>query len=533
MAEQFPLPSGSSIRILTEPDRATPLSLFDVTLHNSVCVRKIKGKRETWRISSSDGTFYIKFFFNNTFFRLLLSVLKLSNFRKEISAYRTLQPMGILVPELIGQGHEYGMLQLHQKEFIITREVPDSERAKDFFFSSFQQLLIQDKKRLATGFAAFIRKLHDHGVIHTDPNLGNFLIQQTNSHVKFFLLDLGDVKIKKKLDTDERLQNLALINLNFHRFASKSLRYSFFKAYFSRDTGSGTNIRNMIKRIESNTLRFAQKNWAKRLRWSLENNDLFAASKQGRLTMHVKKAWLHNPCLSDIIASPDNFLDGCRGPFLKDGRTVKAARIDIGNNRFVFLKRYNRKGFFHTFKNIFRASRAKRVWQNSFGLELRGIPVPDTFAYMEERRFRILLRSYVLTEFMPDTRTLSSVFQENTLKRRRISIMHNLGREVARMHKYGCLHGDLKWSNILIKDIEGTDSCFFVDFDGTKIKKSIGLSDVLPELSRIYIEMLKYGLNSEEKRAFFSSYCRQFNVGLNPDSLAAMASKSINEKKLG
>lgn len=458
---------------------------------------------------------------------MLLSVLNLSNFRKELSAYRTLQPMGILIPELIGQGHEYGMLQLHQKEFIITREVPDSERAKDFFFSSFQQLLIQDKKSLASGFAAFIRKLHDHGVIHTDPNLGNFLIQQTSSHSNFFLLDLGDVKIKKGLDTDVRLQNLALINLNFYRFASKSLRYSFFKAYFSRDTGPETNIRKMIKRIESKTLRFAQKNWARRLRWSLETNDLFAASKQGRLTMHVKKAWLNNPCLSDIIASPDNFLDGCRGPLLKNGRTVKAARIDIGDNRFVFLKRYNRKGIFHTLKNMFRTSRAKKVWKNSFGFELRGIPAANTIAYMEERRFRILMRSYVISEFMSDTMTLSSVYQETVMTAKRVSIMHNLGKEIARMHVYGCLHGDLKWGNILIRDSNGAYDCFFVDLDGSKIKENLGLSDMLSELSRVYIEMLKYSASPEEKHAFFSSYCRQANLGLTPDCLADMVSKYI------
>lgn len=532
MAEQFPLKFESHNRTRTETVNIKTFSLLSDSIHSSSCIRRIEGKRETWRISTPEDTFYIKIFFNNGFSSILLPVLGLSKLQKEIWAFRALKTKGILIPELVAQGYELGMLRLRQKEYIITREITDSQRAKEFFFGKFQQLSRKDQKKLTSDFAAYIKKLHDSGILHTDPNLGNFLIQQKEGQNNFYLLDLGDVKTKKTLNYGEKLKNLALINLNFHRFAPESMRYYFFRTYCEGFIKTKMDIRNAIDSIEFLTLRFAHKNWGKRIKWCLENNNFFSVSKRANLKVHLKNTWAGKGLLAHILSSPDAFLSGSKGLVLKDGRTVKAARVDIGNDQHVFLKRYNRKGFFHTFKNIFRSSRAKRVWRNSFGLELRGIPVPATIAHIEERKFRVLLRSYVLSEFLSEAKTLGSIYNEESIKERRLSVMNTLGREVARMHRYGCLHGDLKWSNILIKNIEGTVRCFFVDFDGAKIKKSLGLPDVLPELSRFYAEMLKYGLSPEEKTGFFSSYCRQFKVGLTPDGLAGMASKSIKKRRL-
>lgn len=147
---------------------------------------------------------------------------------------------------------------------------------------------------------------------------------------------------------------------------------------------------------------------------------------------------------------------------------------------------------------------------------------------MEERRFRVLKRSYVASEFITDAVTLSSIFRHvssGISPNQTIAILQMAGSEIGRMHRYGCLRGDLKWSNILIKEIDGKYICFFVDLDGSRIKKRLSLSEIIDELSRFYIEMLKYNLDLEDQEAFFRAYCRQNRLAIPCEKLVVMIKK--------
>lgn len=485
-------------------------SIMDALHKNGLCVRKIPGKRETWRVSASDGTYYIKIACQNNLFRKIQSLFNMSKIQKEIWALKSLRNMDILIPELITHKREHGLL-FPKKEYIITREIENSQRLKDFVLDKFPLLSRTEQKKLISDFSSYIRRLHDSGVIHTDPNLGNFLIREDGDKNYFYLLDLSEVKIKPSLSLKERWNNLSLLNLNFFICVPESLRYYFFKNYCEGLINTKSDILNAIQQIESTTLR---KTWGKRIRWCLEENEFFHKFRSDSLEVHFKKAWGGNEIFKDIISNPDSFLDGKRGIIVKDGRTVKAAAVDIGAGRRLFLKRYNKKGFFHTFKNIFRTSRARNVWMKSHGFELRGIPIPSPVAYMEERKFRILRHSYIINEFISDTKTLSSLFKENIPLEERISIMQAAGREIGKMHMYGCVQGDMKWSNILLKKMNGNYKCFFVDLDGSKIKKRLSLSKITGELSRFFIEMVKYKLNIEEQEAFLKAYYKHCRLGI-------------------
>jgi tRNA A-37 threonylcarbamoyl transferase component Bud32 len=405
------------------------------------------------------------------------------------------------------------------KEFIIMKEVEKSRRLKDFLLENLPSLSRKEQKKLISDFASYIRKIHDNGVIHLDPNLGNFLIKQDGAKNYFYLLDLSEVKIKPSLSLKERWNNLSLLNLNFFILIPESLRYYFYKKYCEGLINKKDDILDVIREIESTTLRLAYRTWSKRIKWCLEDNEFFHKFYFGPLEVYFKKAWKGHGPLEKIISSPDDFLDGDRGNILKDGRTVKAASVDIGDGRSLFLKRYNRKGFFHTFKNIFRTSRARNVWMKSYGFELRGIPIPSPIAYIEERKFRILRRSYIINEFISGAKTLSSLFKEYLPFEERISIIQEVGREIGKMHKLGCIQGDVKWSNILIKKMGDNYKCFFVDLDGSEIKRHLSLSKIVGDLSRFYIEMIKYKITAEEQDVFLKACYRHLRLGISYETL--------------
>ncbi len=477
----------------------------DNLFEKGLCVRKIPGKREIWQVSMPGETYYIKIFFNNLL-RKLRFFLGLSKAQKELMASQILKDKDIPVADIIAYGVEKSNI-FEQKEWLVIREI-EGEKLKDFVFNKFFKLSKKKQKKIINDFSLYIRKLHDNGVLHKDPNLGNFLIRQKGDENFFYLLDLSDVIIKPFLSIDERFNNLSLLNLNFHKWMPKSLRFFFFKNY-SQGLFNKTDMIRAINTIEAQTLNLSKKALAKKIKLCFKSNKLFNISKKGNLKIYMKKAWKENKNIDKLLSFPDAFLDGGKGTILKDGNTVKAARLSIDDGKWMFLKRYNKKGWFHTIKNIFRISRARRVWKVSWTFELYGIPIPSAIAYMEDRKFCILNRSYILSDYLDDVITLSSFFKKYSAINypdKSIEVMQLLGREIGKMHKFGCIHGDLKWSNILLKELDDKYKCFFVDLDGSRIKKRLSLSEIIDELSRFYIEMLKYKLNSKEQEVFFQSY---------------------------
>lgn len=472
---------------------------------NGICVRNIQGKRQTWRVFNSGNTYYVKIFQNNLR-RRIVSALRLSKSQKELQAYLNLGTKNILIPELIAYAQEGSILT--RNEYLITKEVKDSQSLRDFFLKDFPLLSRHEQKKIIYDFADFIRIVHDEGVVPLDPNLGNFLIKKESNNNHFYLLDLAEIKLKSSLRLEDRWKNLSLVNLNFLN-VSKILRYYFFKRYCNGLINTKDDIRKTIQKIEFLSFKAARSVWRKKAERCLKNNRLFIEERFDNLMAHLKRSRRDAKGIQELLKSPDSFLEGDKGIILKNGRTTKGAHIKM-DDRQLFLKRYNNKGFFHTFKNIFRSSRAKRVWLRGYGFELRGIPIASPVAYMEERRFRILKRSYVVSEFITDAVTLSSIFRHassDISPNQTMAIMQMAGSEIGKMHKLGCIHGDMKWSNILIKEIDEKSNCFFVDLDGSRIKRRLSLSEIIDELSRFYVEMLKYKINLEDQEAFLKAYC--------------------------
>jgi tRNA A-37 threonylcarbamoyl transferase component Bud32 len=498
----------SSGKILKEQETSEILNIISSLHKNGVRVRKITGKRETWRVSLSGSTYYVKISFQNKLIRKVASFLKLSQPQRELRAFQKLKHMDILIPELVAYYRENGAI-LPQKEYIIMREIEKGQSLTDLLLNDFFLLTRKEQKKLILDFSNYIRNLHDSGVIHSDPNLGNFLIMQDNGKNYFYLLDLADVKIRPSLSVKERWNNLSLLNLSFFKRVPESLRYYFLKNYSHSFLKLKKDVLLAIEKIESTSLKMASKTWSKRTLWCLGDNSFFHAARYGPFEIHLKRSYDDIKGLKQILNFPDTFMGEVGSRVLKNGRTVKATVVDIEGGRSLFLKRYNKKGFFHTFKNIFRSSRASHVWLNNYKFELRGIPIPPPVAYMEERRGRILKRSYIINEFIHDTIMLNFLFEpqkENVPYKEKLSIMREVGREIGKMHRLGCLHGDMKWSNLLIKKINDNYKCFFIDLDSSKVKKNLTLLEIIDELGRFYIEMIKYKLNPEIQEIFFKAY---------------------------
>jgi len=202
--------------------------------------------------------------------------------------------------------------------------------------------------------------------------------------------------------------------------------------------------------------------------------------------------------LGVLMPDPDTSLESAI--IFKPGSRTHAGMVTLEGKKY-FLKRYNCRGFVYRLQNAFRRSRAVRTWWVTWEFVDRGVPVPKPLLCLEERRFRLLGRSYILMEFAENADPLVAVWPTLEAEERR-SLLRKVGETLGRMHRSACLHGDLKWSNILVRRSEGGewDVCL-VDTDGSCVTSRPRVDKIQKDMRR-FLRDLGAAASQDEQAIF-------------------------------
>jgi serine/threonine protein kinase len=160
---------------------------------------------------------------------------------------------------------------------------------------------------------------------------------------------------------------------------------------------------------------------------------------------------------------------------LQSAKHPQTSEIRLPNrNERLFLKVFHRFSSFGTVKDFFRQSKAFRSFKAGEKLAEFGFNIPKPIAAGEQRKHRVLRRSFLLTvsvagaplpTFLRDL--YSSGCANGHLLEKRGSLKR-LALEIRRLHALGFIHGDLVPSNILVSKIPGEEvRFFFLDNDRT------------------------------------------------------------------
>ncbi len=164
--------------------------------------------------------------------------------------------------------------------------------------------------------------------------------------------------------------------------------------------------------------------------------------------------------LEDLAAIVD------RQPYSNHPQTLPFTWPPDTNPSHYFLKVFHRRAGETKVKDLLRATKARRFWQQGLALNAAGFSVPLTVVFGERRRWGSAERSLVLTEKIdgqPAPIFLSSLTYSRDkcahvkLKR---GALAQLGQLVRRFHDMGFVHGDLVATNIFIAEQE----CGFAGF---------------------------------------------------------------------
>jgi tRNA A-37 threonylcarbamoyl transferase component Bud32 len=227
--------------------------------------------------------------------------------------------------------------------------------------------------------------------------------------------------------------------------------------------------------------------------------------RRGKFVIYHDLSSVHVGLISALLPDPDSLFaagQAIESPW-QSAATDKTV-VSIGGRNF-FFKRYNCLGGGYRLKNIFRNSRALKSWRAGWKFLDMGLPTPRPIACLEERHFRFLGRSYLLLEFLEDSRCLLDLWGDLP-DNQRSQLLSLIGTNIGNMHRQGVLHGDLNWRNFLVSSAGEKREVFLVDLDGCRFLKSLSRKRAIRDLAHFLRDLNRNGASESDRALFLGTW---------------------------
>jgi len=184
-----------------------------------------------------------------------------------------------------------------------------------------------------------------------------------------------------------------------------------------------------------------------------------------------------------------------------------------------YFKRFLMRGLRDHLKHCFRASRARRAVRGDRLLQAAGLGVPDTLALLEQRWFGLVRGSAVVTRALEDYSDTYDWFHGGRGScAERQALVRALGRDVARFHRAGLSHGDMRKSNVLFRPVgEGFDLRWL---DNERTRKWLRLPYRERVRNLMDMNMEREGLSRTDRLRFWKAYLDE--TGLRGDAARSL-----------
>ena len=301
-------------------------------------------------------------------------------------------------------------------------------------------------------------KQHSKGILQKDLHLGNFLLKDD----KVFALDSGQMQfLRHEMDRKRSISQLAMLAFylpNDNTLSITRLCEEYFKARGWRYRKTDQIV--FKKQLTVHKRKMIRKGLKKCVRTSkrhlrIKANEYFAI---------FDKSFCPQTQTKSFIEKLDKLMD--EGKNLKKGNTCYVSRLTWNNNDVV-VKRYNHKGFIHSLRHTIKKSRARRGWQHGHRLVMLDIATPKPLAYIEQLKFKLVWKSYLVAEYVKGQKLYDFLNNNNATKEQQQTINKQIKELLDELEKNRITHGDLKHTNILVTDKE----LILTDLDGMKAHK--------------------------------------------------------------
>lgn len=454
---------------------------------------KANPHRRVLLMESNGSGFYIKQHHPASATGRLKALVRPSRARSEWTAIRRMRAMGFqtAVPVAYAQGASGSACT----SVIVTRALEGISNLKEALAS----LALRDKHRLAKSLGAQLRVLHDRGVYHRDMQPGNFFVKPEGDGFVFYFLDLHKAVFGRTVPERRRVRDLGQLLFNLRMFCDADTLEALFDGYTAGDPARERFVHRVRRRADA----FSWLRKRSRGKRCLKNSTGFAVERRGNLRVYRRR----EIAAGEVISLVDRYR----------ASGEKSQTLE-GSACACHVKEVESAGFWQNLKDLFQRPRARRAWHAANALLVRGLPTPRPLALVEERRWGLLRRSYLITEHLQRASTLAAHMHDrfvmgNAGGAEIREIEGKLAETLAMLYAESIYHSDLKATNILVGiDPERVLVFHFADLDGIQLWRNPHPSRVVKNLVQLYCSV-PYCIGERVPLRFFAHFLRETGLG--------------------
>lgn len=375
------------------------------------------------------------------------------HYRREHAKLQELRRRDIPVPEVLAQGEsEAGGCYA-----LVLEKIGDGKSVKDELDATSE---LAEKRLINEELICLLARKHRSGVCQKDLHAANYIRDER----AVWTIDAGMVSFaarRRELGKKKSIAQLARLLLPYEDGPHDFLEWAFFcYCHYRGIEGTHRDFRRMQKYM------FRQKLYSlnRLLKKYQRSNSRHVSVKDGGCQFVVDREFMPSESFRALLFRLDEELEA--GEIIKRGNSSFISKLVI-DGKPIIVKRYNYKGIVHSLRHTVKGSRAKRSWLNGHRLTALHISTPRPLAFVERRKFGIVVTSYIFTPAIDGTSLRTYLMRADAKKQREMAEI--ISGILQKMQKYKIVHGDLKENNLLVHD----DGCLsLVDLDGMKTSMS-------------------------------------------------------------
>ena len=469
-------------------------------------------RKKLLKYTHNQESFYIKQYRTKNSLDALKSVFSASKARREWDKSHLILKNHLLTAELVAVGEKrcFGM----QKEsYIISRTIPGSIPLKERLVNT-QQLSAEyrqiNKNLLLRKFISYVKMVHAHGFFHSELHAENILVGQ-NDYI-FYLIDVGRVKLRKRLPEPWKIYDLARFFYSVLDICTNNEIAELIDNYAS-NTLSSKDKKIFHKLVFEGIYKIKRRLWKGRTNKCLKDNAVFKTCTYGRYTINMRREW-DVDTLVDLINKHNLSFRIKSDNVIKSSPKTGLTRVPVSNEKTksVCIKEYRYPSFLKRFLRSFISSPARKAWFASHGLLSLNFLTPRPIALFEEKGFGILKKSFIIMEdisaCLPCNQYISKRFNyplDRITAGKKRSFVSSLAKSFKQLHDLSIYHGDLKESNVMVGELPGTWELFYIDLDRVYFNKNITLKKKIKNLSQLNASLPNY-ITYTDRLRFYRTY---------------------------
>ncbi len=496
------------------------LEMMGAVFRNNGCeIIRSEPYKKIRKYTKNDESFFIKQYAAKSGIDVIKSVFTLSKARKEWNNGLLLLKKQIPTPEPIAVG-ERRRLGAVKDCYIITRAIPDSVTGKERLITLRQlpeEKQSVNKRLFLKKLISYVKTLHACGLYHGELHAENILAGRNDGD--FYLIDLGRVICREKTPAVWKIYDLSRLLYSILDVCTREEITTSIDDYVS-DMSAVENKKGFHTAVFGQIRRIKLRHWDGKTKKCLKNNALFKTMIHNNYAIIMRREW-DITALEGLIGRHTDSLTKRRDNVIKLSHKTAITCLPLSDEsgKLVCIKEYRYPSAFKKCFYPFFRSPARKAWFAAHGLIAADVHTPKPIALIEEKRTGMIQKSFFITEGVFDCQPCYKYIRNTFGNREKVAAFRVKRRFAAclavsfrQLHDAAIYHGDLKESNIMVRELPGGWDFYYIDLDRVCFNKNITRRRKIKNLSQLNASVHNYFTRADRLR-FYKVYAGVQKLG--------------------